>query len=116
MEKRLPRKLTAILYANVAGYSRLTGDDEDATHRALSKSLDLISCSIQSHHGQVMHYAGDAVLARFQAIVDAMSSAKDIQEQLRAQNSNLPDKRKVQFRIGVNSERDWCQVLFLALS
>ena len=59
MSDRLPRKLAAILYADVAEYSRLTGDDEDATHKALSESLDLISGVIQSHSGEVMHYAGD---------------------------------------------------------
>ena len=103
MSDRLRRKLAAILYADVAEYSRLTGDDEDATHRALSESLDLIAGVIQSHRGEVMHYAGDAVLARFDAVVDAVSSAMDIQEQLRARNSDLADERKVQFRIGVNS-------------
>ena len=75
MADRLPRKLAAILYADVAGYSRLTGEDEDATHRTLSDYLDLISATIESHRGQVKHYAGDAVLAQFDAIVDAMSAA-----------------------------------------
>jgi adenylate cyclase len=103
MNDRLPRKLAAILYADIAEYSRLTGDDEDATHRALTEYLDLVSSTIQSYRGEVMHYAGDAVLARFEAVVDAVSSAIDIQEQLKARNSDLPDKRKVQFRIGVNS-------------
>ena len=103
MSDRLPRKLAAILYADVAEYSRLTGDDEDATHRALSESLDLIAGVIQSHSGEVMHYAGDAVLARFEAVVDAVSSAIEIQQQLKARNSDRPEKRKVQFRIGVNS-------------
>ncbi len=82
MEDRLPRKLAAILYADVAGYSRLTGDDEDATHRALSDSLDLITVTIESHHGKVMHYSGDAVIAKVGAVVDAVSSATDIQRQL----------------------------------
>ena len=63
MNDRLPRKLAAILYADVAGYSRLTGADEDATHKTLNKYLDLFSQTIESHHGQVMHYAGDAILA-----------------------------------------------------
>jgi adenylate cyclase len=103
MNDRLPRKLSAILYADIAEYSRLTGDDEDATHRALTEYLDLVSSTIQSHRGEVMHYAGDAVLARFDAVVDAVSSAIDIQEQLKLRNSDLPDERKVQFRIGVNS-------------
>jgi len=99
---RLPRKLAAILYADVAGYSRLTGDDEDATHRRLRDYLDLIAKTIDDHHGQVMHYAGDAVLAKFDAVVDALSSAVAVQEELKNQNSDLPDERKVQFRIGVN--------------
>ncbi len=103
MEDRLPRKLAAILYADVAGYSRLTGEDEDATHRTLSEYLDLISSTIESHRGQVMHYAGDAVLAKFDAVVDAMSAAVAIQNELKAHNQDLPDDRKVQFRIGVNS-------------
>jgi len=102
MEDRLPRKLVAILYADVAGYSRLTGEDEEATHRTLSKHLDLIANTIDSHHGKVMHYAGDAVLARFDAVVDALSSATDIQQQLSEHNKDLPDERKVDFRIGVN--------------
>ena len=75
MKDRLPRKLAAILYANVAGCSRLTGEDEDAAHRTLSQYLDLIASTIESYRGQVMHYVGDAVLARFDAIVDAVSSA-----------------------------------------
>jgi adenylate cyclase len=100
--KRLPRKLAAILYADVAGYSRLTGEDEDATHRALSEYLDLISRTIESHHGQVMHYAGDAVLAKFDAVIDAISSAVAIQDELEARNRQLSEQRKLQFRIGVN--------------
>ncbi|NCF36283.1 MAG: hypothetical protein GWP56_07825 [Gammaproteobacteria bacterium] len=102
MDERLPRKLAAILYADVAGYSRLTGDDEDATHRTLSEYLDLIAQAINSHRGKIMHYAGDAVLAKFDAVVDAVSSATDIQIQLASQNNKLPDERKVYFRIGVN--------------
>jgi len=103
MEDLLPRKLAAILYADVAGYSRLTGEDEDATHRTLSEYLDLISTTTESHRGQVMHYAGDAVLAKFDAVVDAMSTAVAIQDELNTRNQGLPDERKVHFRIGVNS-------------
>lgn len=58
MNDRLPRKLAAILYADVAEYSRLTGNDEDATHRALSEYMDLIAQTVESDRGQVMHYAG----------------------------------------------------------
>ena len=102
MSDRLPRKLAAILYADVAGYSRLTGEDEDETHRTLSDYLNLISQSIQSHHGQVMHYAGDAVLARFDSVMDAMTGAVAIQNELKVRNADLSDDRKLQFRIGVN--------------
>jgi len=102
MDDRLPRKLAAILYADVAGYSRLTGEDEDATHRALGAYLDLISETIESLGGQIVHYAGDAVLARFDAVVDALSSAVTIQNEINTRNQEVPDDRKVQFRIGVN--------------
>lgn len=102
MEERLPRKLAAILYADVAGYSRLTGEDEDATHRTLRDHLDLIASTIDSHRGQVMHYAGDAVLAQFSAVLDALSSSVAIQNELQTRNEALPDERKVRFRIGVN--------------
>ena len=103
MEERLPRRLVALLYADAAGYSRLTGDGEDATHRRLREYLDLIAKTIENHHGQVMHYAGDAVLAKFHAVVDALSSAIAVQNELKDRNQDLPDERKVQFRIGVNS-------------
>jgi adenylate cyclase len=100
--ERLPRKLAAILYADVAGYSRLTGDDEDATHRTLSEYLDLISSTVESHRGRVMHYAGDAALAMFDAAVDALAAAIAMQDELKTQNEELPDNRKVQFRVGIN--------------
>jgi adenylate cyclase len=102
MGDRLPRKLAAILYADVAGYSRLTGEDEDATHRRLSDYLDSIAKTIENHHGRVMHYAGDAVLAKFDAVVDALSSATAMQSELEDLNQDLPDERKLQFRVGVN--------------
>jgi TolB-like protein/class 3 adenylate cyclase/Flp pilus assembly protein TadD len=102
MEGRLPRKLAAILYADVAGYSRLTGQDEDATHRRLSEYLDLISATVEDHRGRVMHYAGDAVLAMFDAVVDALSCSAHIQRELTIQNDDLPEDRRVRFRIGVN--------------
>jgi adenylate cyclase len=103
MSEILPRKLVAILYADVADYSRLTGEDEDATHRTLSEYLDLISTSIDSHDGKVMHYAGDAVLAKFDAVFNAISAAIAVQNELKIRNETVPDDSKIQFRIGVNS-------------
>jgi adenylate cyclase len=105
MNDRLPRKLAAILYADVAEYSRLTGDDEDATHRTLSEYLDLIAQTIESDRGQVMHYAGDAVLAKFDAVVNAISSAVSIQKLLAERNEDLTDERKVQ--PGGRDRRSW---------
>jgi adenylate cyclase len=102
MEDRLPRKLAAILYADVAGYSRLTGEDEDTTHRRLAEFLDQIAVAIERHGGRVMHYAGDAVLAMFEAVVGALSCAAQVQKDLESCNEDLPDDRKVRFRIGVN--------------
>ncbi len=102
MRDRLPRKLAAILYADVAGYSRLTGEDEEGTHRKLSEYLDLISGVIEQHQGKVVHYAGDAVLADFSTVTDALTCATSIQNELSDRNRDLPDGRKVQFRIGIN--------------
>lgn len=102
MHERLHRKLAAILYADVAGYSRLTGEDEEGTHRTLRDCLDLVSSTIQRHAGRVVHYAGDAVLADFGTVVDALTCAADIQRELEARSASLPKQRKLQFRIGVN--------------
>lgn len=99
---QLPHKLTAILYADVAGYSRLTGEDEEGTHRRLSEYLDLISAFVESHHGRVVHYAGDAVLADFGSVINALSSAVAIQRELKIRNDKLPSERELPFRIGVN--------------
>ncbi len=102
MDERLPRKLAAILYADIADYSRLTGEDEDATHRRLSEYLDLVSNSIGQHQGKVVHYAGDAVLADFSTVTSALECATSIQSDLYSRNLDFPDDRKVQFRIGIN--------------
>jgi adenylate cyclase len=102
VKDRLPRKLAAILYADVAGYSRLTGEDEEGTHRQLSEFLDLISGAIEEHQGRVVHYAGDAVLADFNTVTEALSCATFIQCEIESRNKDLQEERKVQFRIGVN--------------
>ena len=103
MEERLPRKLAAILHADVVGYSRLASEDEDATHRSLKESLQLISKVVTSYHGRVVNTAGDAVLAMFEASVDALSCAVAIQRDLVSLSQDVPDERRIQFRIGVNS-------------
>lgn len=100
--ERLPRRLAAIFYADVVGYSRLTGEDEDATHRRLSEYLDLIDNHVTRHGGRVMHYAGDAVLAMFDAVVDALLCAANVQSALESQNRSLAAGQKILFRIGIN--------------
>ncbi len=97
-EERLPRKLAAVLYADVAGYSRLMGSDEDRTHKILRDYLDLIAREVEGHRGETMHYAGDAVLVKFDAAIDAVSCATGIQKQLGTRNADLetatPKNRK----------------------
>ena len=98
----LQRRLAAILYADVAGYSRLTGEDEDGTHLMLRSALEGIAATIHDHSGHVVHYAGDAVLAEFSTVVDALESAVAIQHKVTATNADVDPGRRVQFRIGVN--------------
>ncbi len=96
------RKLAAILYADVAGYSRLTGADEEGTHRTVAAYLDALAERVSGHGGRVVHYAGDAVLADFSSVVAAVKCAVEVQNDVAARNTQIPDDQKVQFRIGVN--------------
>ncbi len=98
----LVRKLSAILYADVVDYSRLTGEDEEGTHRLLSEYLDRLSAHVKGNNGRVVHYAGDAMLAGFDTVVDAVACGVDVQNDLHARNEALPEERRVWFRIGVN--------------
>lgn len=98
----LEHKLAAILYADVAGYSRLTAEDEEGTHRALSACLDTITVSIEKHNGKVRHFAGDAVLADFATASDALVCALAVQRDLKEVNNDLLDDCKIQFRVGIN--------------
>jgi len=96
--ERLPRKLAAILCVEVAEYSRLTGEDENATHRRLSEYLDRISSTVDWHRGRVMHYAGDAALVMF----GAQPSAAEVRNEWKVCNDRLVDNRRIEFRFGVN--------------
>jgi adenylate cyclase len=101
-EQPLERRLSAVLYADVAGYSRLTGEDEERTHRLLSANLDLFAETIVAHHGTVVHYAGDAILAEFATVTEALKSAVEAQRALQEVNASSPDSRSVEFRVGIN--------------
>ena len=101
-EEGFRRKLTAILSADVEGYSRLMGEDEDATIRTLTAYRELMSTLIQKQHGRVVDSPGDNLLAEFLSVVDAVRCAVEIQEELRVRNAELPDGRRMEFRIGIN--------------
>lgn len=95
-------KLTAILYADVAGYSRLTSRDEMGTHQRVTALLDIASESIGKAGGTVLRYAGDAILAESASILRLVSSAIAIQRELADRNAEFSDDDKVQIRIGLN--------------
>jgi adenylate cyclase len=101
-EERAKRKLSAILSADVEGYSRLMADDEEATVRTITSYRELTTDLIQSHNGRVADAKGDNILAEFASVVDAVRCAVEIQRGLKKRNSELPDHRKMEFRIGIN--------------
>jgi adenylate cyclase len=96
------RKLAAILSADVAGYSRLMGADEVGTLRTLTAYRAVMDPLIHQHRGRIVGTAGDSVLAEFASAVDAVQCAVEIQQALKAQNTDLPPERKMEFRIGIN--------------
>ena len=96
------RKLAAILHADVKGYSRLIGEDEEATVGTLRTHREAMGLVIRKHRGRVVHGSGDSLLAEFVSVVDAVRSAVEIQDELRSRNAALPDNRRVEFRIGIN--------------
>ena len=96
------RKLTAILSADVEGYSRLMDDDEEATVRTLSSYRTAIADLVQQFRGRIVDNPGDNILTDFTSVVDAVNCAVEIQQDLAERNAKLPDNRQMQFRIGVN--------------
>ena len=96
------RKLTAILSADVKGYSRLIGEDEEGTIRTLKAHMEVIAGFIQQYRGRIVATGGDSVLAEFVSVVDAVRCAVEIQEDLGRKNSEFPETRRIAFRIGVN--------------
>ena len=100
--EKFKRKLTAILSADVKGYSRLMGTDEESTVRTLQAYREVIAGSIQHHRGRIVGTAGDSVLAEFASVVDAVQCAVEIQQVLRAKNALVPENRRMEFRIGIN--------------
>jgi len=100
--QNIQRKLTAILSADVKGYSRLMGEDEVSTVGTITAYREVMATLIQKHRGRVVDSPGDNLLAEFSSVVDAVRCAVEIQEELKARNAELPENRKMEFRIGVN--------------
>jgi len=100
--QEVKRKLTAILSADVKGYSRLMGEDEKGTVRTLSAYREIMASLIRQHHGRVVDATGDNLMAEFASVVDAVECAVEIQKELKTRNAELPENRRMEFRIGIN--------------
>src|ERR1700757_2159016 len=97
------RRLSAILAADVAGYSRLTGMDEEGTHVRLKEHMRvLIDPKIAAHRGHIVKNTGDGLLAEFKSVVDAIRCAVDVQRGMAERNSDVPPDKRIEFRIGIN--------------
>lgn len=101
-EEQIQRKLSAIFSADVVGYSRLMRDDELATIKLISEYREVMFSLILQHKGRVVDSPGDNVLAEFSSVVDAVQSAVTFQREIKARNEELPENRKMKFRIGIN--------------
>ena len=91
------RKLTAILSADVKGYSRLMGEDEEWTVRTLNVYKDVMGNLIQQHRGRVVDATGDNLMAEFASVVDAVECSVEIQKELKTRNAELPENRRMEF-------------------
>jgi adenylate cyclase len=96
------RKLTAILSADVAGYSRLMAQDETATVKTIASYREIMASLIKQHSGRVVDSPGDNLLAEFSSVVDAVQCAVAVQKEIQTRNAKLLDARRMQFRIGIN--------------
>jgi adenylate cyclase len=102
-DNRVERRLAAILAADVAGYSRLTGLDEEGTHARLRERLrGLADPKISEHRGKVVKHTGDGVLAEFGSVVDAVRCAIEVQRGMAEQNATMPQVKRIEFRIGIH--------------
>ena len=96
------RKLTAILSADAVGYSRLMAEDEASTVKTMASYREIMSSLIKQHRGRVVDSPGDNVLAEFSSVVDAVQCAVAVQNEFQTRNAELPENRRMEFRIGIN--------------
>jgi adenylate cyclase len=102
-EQRVQRRLAAIVAADVSGFSRLMGSDEEGTHATLNTHLgELIEPCIAEHRGRMVKRTGDALLAEFSSVLDAVRCSIAMQAGMRQRNASAPIDRRIEFRIGVN--------------
>src|SRR5262249_34548845 len=102
-EDRVDRRLAAIVAADIAGYSRLMGADEEGTLRQLkAHRKELVDPKITEHRGRIVKTTGDGMLVEFASVVDAVRCAVDIQRGMVARNAEVPTERRIQFRVGIN--------------
>src|SRR5215472_9751179 len=97
------RRLVAIFAADVAGYSRLMGADEEGTHERLKAHLvELVDPKIREHHGRLVKTTGDGLLVEFGSVVDALRCAAETQREMTGRNTGVPPDSRIEFRIGIN--------------
>jgi adenylate cyclase len=97
------RKIAAILVADIVGYSRLAGADEDRTlARLRGLRSDLIDPAIAAHRGRLVKRTGDGMLVEFRSVVDAVRCAIEVQNGMLERNTGVPEDRRIEFRIGVH--------------
>jgi adenylate cyclase len=102
-QERVERRLTAILAADVAGYSRLMGIDEEGTLAALKACRrELIDPKIAEHRGRIVKTTGDGALVEFASAVDAVRCALEIQRSMTERNAEIPEDHRLELRIGIN--------------
>src|SRR5438477_12768439 len=101
-EERVQRRLAAILAADVAGYSRLMGSDDEGTFAGLKACRELIALKAKEHRGRIVNTPGDSALVEFASAVDAARCAIEIQKEIAARNAVIPEHRQIDFRIGIN--------------
>jgi adenylate cyclase len=102
VQESFKRKLTTILSADAAGYSRLMAEDEAATVKTIASYREIMASLIKQHRGRVVDSPGDNLLAEFSSVVDAVQSAIAVQNEIQTRNAELPDNRRMEFRIGIN--------------
>ena len=101
--ERVDRRLAAILAADVAGYSRLMGEDEEGTHAALMVlRREAINSKVAEHRGRIVKSTGDGLLIEFASVVDAVRCAVEVQGEMALRNAEVPEPRRIEFRIGIN--------------